>query len=302
MADNVALGIANGEVDGQESGTTPRAMRMAQGAQWQTCGILTGLEVAGTTSMAYSVSEGVAVVSRGDGDGKAIAMYDGGLTPTVSANNSSDQRIDVIWIAAHDLQHGDDDNFVYVGVTEGTASASPVKPTIPSYATELATVTVPAGATATSGVTKGTARSYAMPYGSSKGVLAERTFTSNQFITGNCHMVTCSVSLPTDRILLCNITITASANNGVYPNGEGSVYAHLKLDGADVAVFEVRLFASDFAGSTCYQHAVEVSKGTHNLQLFLEQTSATSQSVQLYYAKNRWAGQQLQVIDGGVIE
>lgn len=299
---HTAFGIANGEVDGVMSGTTPLALRKVIQAQYENTGTMSGLEVSGGNGMYYTVAPGVAVTSRGAGDGYALAPWDGGNTPTVDGNGSSNPRLDVVWIAAHDLQHGDSDNFVTVGVTQGTPAASPSKPAIPSYATELETMRVPAGATSTANATVSGGRDYTMPYGASRGVLFESQFTGNQYITGQCDMVAASITVPTDRLLLCGVMVTASANGGVYTNGEGSVYAQLYLDGVRQVSYETRLNPTSFAGSTYFQHVMTVTRGTHAIRYKLEQTKATTASVQLYYQKGTWPGQRLQIIDGGVVK
>lgn len=93
----VALGVAN---DG-ETGTTPLAMRKIQSMQWSHTGVVDGLKVTGRQGASYNVAQGVAVLCRdspaGGGvvsalssaDGFSIAYWEGGQTPTVSANPGS---------------------------------------------------------------------------------------------------------------------------------------------------------------------------------------------------------------------
>lgn len=143
---NTALGVAQSSAG---VGTTDTAMRHILGAQWESTGVVDGLAVTGGTTLAYAVAAGVAVCSKGDSDGKTLAWFAGGTTPTVAANSAGNPRIDCIWITSHDLTQGDSDNLVTLGVTQGTAAATPTAPTIPTYATLLAQMRMPAGATTT---------------------------------------------------------------------------------------------------------------------------------------------------------
>ncbi|MDD6565952.1 MAG: hypothetical protein PUF11_04085, partial [Parafannyhessea umbonata] len=123
MAD-VALGIRNNGSDG----TTPLALRLALAALFPQSGILSGLGVKGSSSLAYSVAQGVAVCTRGAGDGSTLATVSAGSTPAVAANGAGYPRIDAVWVTAHDKDQGDADNHVTLGVTQGTAAASPARP------------------------------------------------------------------------------------------------------------------------------------------------------------------------------
>ena len=121
----VALGIApnTGNI-----GVTPLVHRRILGAQFANCGIIDGLNVTGRNDLRYNVGAGVAVCSRGDSDGKTIAYHEGGQTPAVSAGDPSNPRIDIVWICAHNqLEYKDSDNYVPLGVTQGTPSANPAE-------------------------------------------------------------------------------------------------------------------------------------------------------------------------------
>lgn len=117
-------------------------------------GILAGpgnpLRVSGTAGWEYSVNGGPLASSRSDSDGATIPGLDGTtLTPAVSAAPGSGSRYDLIYLVQHDLDNGDADASAVLGVVEGVASGSPVKPAVPAGAVVLAESVVAAGATST---------------------------------------------------------------------------------------------------------------------------------------------------------
>ena len=166
-----ALGISP-NVNG--IGVTPLAHRRILGAQWANTGLVDGLNVTGRSDLRYNVSAGVAVCSRGDADGKTLAYFEGGQTGAVSAGDPSNPRIDIVWICAHNqMEYKDADNFVVVGVTQGTPGANLPEPTIPAGCTMLRKMKMPAGATSTAAAVQMWSADYAIPYGASLGKIGE---------------------------------------------------------------------------------------------------------------------------------
>lgn len=170
-------------------------------SRWANTGIITGLKVTGRSDLKYSVSAGCAVVSRSASDGYAEAYWEGGTTDAVSAGDPSNPRIDLVWIKANDLQQGDPDNRVHIGVTQGTPSANPVAPSVPSGCLRLMTMRLGAGATSTQAAQRTSSADYALPYGASFGILqrvaenrdgAVDYNSKGQFLTWGCQF-------PTDR-------------------------------------------------------------------------------------------------------
>lgn len=135
--------------DTDGNGCTDVTLRKIMQALHPTKGIITGLTVSVQNSLNYYVGAGTAVCSKGSSDGNTLAYWAGGTVSTTS-NTSSNPRIDVIWITSHDITQGDSNNYVTLGVTQGTAAASPTAPSIPSYATKIVAMKVPASATTTS--------------------------------------------------------------------------------------------------------------------------------------------------------
>ena len=162
---NTAFGVAQTSAG---VGTTDTDMRHILAAKWDSTGVINGLAVTGTTSLYYRVSAGVAVCSKGPSDGKTLAYFGGGNTDTVSANSSGNPRIDSVYIYSNDANQGDADNLVHIGVTQGTAAAVPTAPTIPTYATLLAEMLMPAGATTTANVHQAASATVPNHYGMSR--------------------------------------------------------------------------------------------------------------------------------------
>ena len=120
------------------------------GAHGARPGVLDGLTVAGTAGWAYSVAAGYVVLSRSAADGAILAGNDAGASVSTSPAPASGSRIDLIWLKHSDVDAGDPTSEITLGVTEGTAAASPVAPVLPTGAFELARATVAAGASSTS--------------------------------------------------------------------------------------------------------------------------------------------------------
>ncbi len=134
-------------------------------------------------------------------------------------------RVDVIWIQANNKPDyvNDPDNQVHVGVTQGVPSANPVKPVIPAAATEICCMRMPAGATSTSAASMIWTVPYALPYGSTLGVIAENwdrrnfSWTANKGVIVREQKVT--FTLPTDRLLRfcykCNFSAQGANKDSV---------------------------------------------------------------------------------------
>lgn len=263
---HVALGVANSGT----TGTTAQDYRLIMGALYQNAGIISGLKVSGKSSMAYTVDAGVAVCTRGASDGKTLAYWPGGSVAT-TANGGGNPRIDAVYIIAHDLSHGDADNAVAVGVAQGTPAATPAAPAIPTGATLLATMNVPAGATTTAQASKRESTIYAIPYGSTLGILGETSTTANAQgdTRPNVTFEQESVSfyLPTDRVV--DITYSACfSSNAPFSRTEWcswGIWAFL-VDGKALSGTTAEWLARDGVWEThSYSRKVELSAGHHTV-------------------------------------
>lgn len=258
-----ALGIMQ---DSAGNGVDPHTHRKIIQARWSNPGVITGLSVTGGSGLTYIVSAGCAVVTRGESDGYAEAYFEGGSTPSVSAGDPSNPRVDLVWIKANDIQQGDDDNRVHVGVTSGTPSASPVAPSAPAGCLPIASMLVPAGATSTASAQMDSERDYAIPYGSSLGLLVEYHDTADAEETLSTKKTAMryqqSVYLPTARLVELDLTVCA------FSSGTGDDYSNLytsfAVDGEYIANAggEVKL---DTQTAMTFQrtHVMEVEAGNH---------------------------------------
>lgn len=168
--------------DSTGKGLTARHLRKILQNHWQTTGII-GTKMSGDqkahvvgdgSHMYYWAYEGSAVCSRGDSDGYTEVYWPAMATANVPANTSGNPRIDAVWVYSNDLEAGNTDNHVMLGVTTGTPSASPQAPSVRAGATVIQYLLVPAGA-GTSG-NMGMAQptgdlQYALPHGASMGRL-----------------------------------------------------------------------------------------------------------------------------------
>ncbi len=294
---NVALGVAQTSAG---VGTTDTDMRKIIAAQWESTGVIDGLAVTGTTSLYYSVAAGVAVCSKGASDGKTLAYFAGGNTDTVSANSSGNPRIDSVYIYSNDANQGDADNLVHIGVVKGTAAAVPTAPAIPTYATLLAAMLVPAGATTTANVHLAAPIGYAIPYGASLGVLVHQVSTQNGTGGGSWTTV-CSGSLtiPIPRTIRIDMITSAC---GVVPGAgtptDGTMHVRLVVDGNVVMTWERQLKSAVTVETMPY--VLTLPAGYHTLMLQCEDGITGWQAY--YGASNgmQWPGQVLLATDEGI--
>ena len=260
---HVALGVANSGT----TGTTAQDYRLIMGALYQNAGIISGLEVTGGSSMAYTVASGVAVCTRGASDGKTLAYWPGGSV-AAAANSGGNPRIDSIYLIAHDLSHGDADNAVTVGVAQGTPAAAPTAPTLPTGATLIDTMSVPAGATTTAQASSTGSITYAIPYGSTLGILGETSTTANA--NGDPHPdvtyeeESVSFYLPTDRIVDITYAACFSSNSRTEWCSWG-IWAFL-IDGNALSGTTAEWLARDGVWEThSYSRKVELPAGHHTV-------------------------------------
>lgn len=292
---SVAFGVQNqGAV-----GTTAAELRKIIQSKWASTGIVAGLAVNGTSGLTYNVAAGMAVCSKGSSDGYTEAWWPGGASPAVAANTASYPRLDAVWITSHDATQGDGDNLVTIGVTQGTAAASPSAPTIPTYATLLALMLVPAGATKTSSASVNSPGTGAIPYGSSLGILLTRVDEGNGTVAQGSETTWAAgnIDLPTRRQIDFKFTITL----GSTATGDSSAYVILYVDGARINANEVRAFGSpQTASSQYFEFSAILERGSHSIKAVFN--AATGRPlVRKYFQRGNWAGQRLQVVDAGAV-
>lgn len=289
---SVAFGVQNnGDV-----GTTASDLRHILASRWDSTGVVAGLAVTGS-GLAYNVATGMAICSKGASDGMTEAWWPGGATANVSANTSSNPRIDAVWITSHDATQGDADNLVAVGVTQGTPAASPAVPTIPTYATLLAAMLVPAGATSTSAASVSASGAQAVPYGASLGILVDQvdtTNTSTAIASGYRTYAAGTFTLPTARYVDIKRVFTLAS----LTSSDASVYTRVLVDGSQVSQGEVRCYGSPALATSQYmENTIRLAAGTHTVQA---QMQAGVNTARKFWSSGGWAGQTLQVVDAGV--
>ena len=260
MAENVALGVRNSGADG----TTPLALRLALGALFPQSGILSGLSVRGSSSLAYSVAAGVAVCTRGAGDGSTLATVAAGSTPAVAANGTGYPRIDAVWVAAHDIDQGDPDNHVTLGVTQGAPAASPARPTVPTYATMLAYMRLPAGATTTAQATVEARGRDAVAAGATMGQLGYMRDTYDGKLRGDLNGTmhvdySVTVTVPTARLVELRWCATLSGGDS------SDCIVAMSVDGVKAMQFFVTPPSGGRWDYKEVRHVVTLSPGTHTI-------------------------------------
>lgn len=250
--------------DTEGVGCTDIALRQMVKALHPTKGIITGLKVTGQNALSYKVASGVAICSKGSSDGNTIAYFEGGSVET-TANTASNPRIDVVWITSHDVTQGDTDNLVTIGCTQGTAAASPTAPSIPSYATKLYAMKLPANASTTSSATQyGSAN--VITDVSTMGRLATNTLTNStegdktklKWYTEN----SVTFTVPTKRLIELVYEVAVCEHNGSNKIGWG--VKCFNVDGKEQAntTYEFRV-EPDITETRVARVLVEVSAGSH---------------------------------------
>lgn len=295
---SVAFGIPQAP-DG--TGTTAQDMRRIIGALYPTPGVVRGLDVAGTTTLAYDVAAGVAVCSRGGSDGSALAWFPGGRTPAVGANASPSPRIDTVWICAHDRAQGDADNLVTIGVTQGAPSATPAAPKEPVGSVPVAFMMVPAGATTTASATRTGSVGSAIPYGASMGVLLDQSYTAYEALRSNPFtFASGDLYLTRRRIVEVDLTTSVWAYNPTTLNWLGSGYVDWSVDGRVMRAFRFLCYPGTVSCQT-FTDVASLDAGHHTVsaRLWASATPPAS-SLWLDYDASSWPGQRLVVTDVGV--
>jgi hypothetical protein len=142
-------------------GTAPIEVRKSDALLFSGPGVLPGSAsplVTGTAGWAYQVGAAGFVTSRGSSDGVHLFGNDGAVTVGATGAGSTVpvapgaglSRVDVIWVRHPAAgENADTTSEPVFGVASGTAASSPVAPTIPTGALELARNTMTSAATST---------------------------------------------------------------------------------------------------------------------------------------------------------
>lgn len=185
-------------LDGSANGTVPKGARLALGGLIEhdgsadPLGVKLGVledtftpVVAGTAGMSYDVRAAVFVTNPtgSAANGPTVGANDAVVNVATTAAPGSNARYDVIWVRQHVVAAdggADSDNILEFGVKQGTVSASPSVPTIPTGALALANVLVTAGTVATNTLTFTAVHSWVRARAGSGGALRDSVvFTSS---------------------------------------------------------------------------------------------------------------------------
>lgn len=304
------MAVAFGVPQQGNVGTTASDLRHITAARWQNAGVISGLDVTGTTSLAYEVAAGVATCQRASSDGMTEAYFPGGLSPTVEANTTSLPRVDCVWVTAHDATQGDADNLVTVGVTQGVASSTPTNPTVPTYATPLAYFTMPAGATSTSSAVLTSAGWTALPFGSTMGILADywdkRDFVWKGKKKAFAYEFPATFYVPTNRMVefRFSLNMSASTATGATDRTHYSEFGiTFQLDNADISHASANFFAMASWETKEATFVTTVPRGNHTARVktWLQNGDAPRfhYNGSDDYNNALWIGRRFQVIDRG---
>lgn len=113
----------------------------------------TAVLVAARPDMSYDIGPFQAVIARTASEGVYTPTLTGTTNVPTADAPATNSRWDLVYVKQNDIAKGDADNLAVVGVVNGTAAASPAKPTgsLPAGAMVLAEARIYAGTTATNG-------------------------------------------------------------------------------------------------------------------------------------------------------
>lgn len=283
-------------------GRSPLDDRLMVRSEYHNLGVVMGCKVStSSTGMSYSVGVGsdpvsVAIGSRSGADGATKFIVPTGSVQTTAAP-ASGARIDIVYGLQRDPEKGDPDNQSIIGVVQGAAGASPVAPSLPAGAVELARYQVPQGATSTSAATLVSVGDRAIPYGASMGVVHKFTDTFNGKPTQTMRTLGAgSVKIPTERVLEFRLQPTISSEADTK---SGSVYVKFMLDGKPVAGFEMSF--DRFYQTQMFTKLVTVPAGTHSVSYTIEHAWGDPYVTRYgTYDKRTFSGTTFEVFDQGV--
>jgi len=86
--------------------------------------------ITGKANMSYDVSAFSAALTRGATAGVVLLTNDGTLNVTTTAAPGSNSRIDIIYVWAREFSLDGTDSTPVIAVTQGTAAAVPVAPSL----------------------------------------------------------------------------------------------------------------------------------------------------------------------------
>lgn len=211
-------------LDDDGTGTEPLDVRKDLAGIFTQAGVLPGSSsplVQGLSGFSYQVNAAAWVTSRGASDGYHLWGNDGPvLVATDPAPGGGLSRIDIIY-ALHPSngENGDTDSVPVIAVAKGTAASSPVAPTLPTGALELARNTMTSTATSTNSagntITQSAASSTLIDRVATLHATPDGSFPTSTTATSGTAVVHNRITIPAvnyTRILVVNATMTLTYN------------------------------------------------------------------------------------------
>lgn len=278
MAENTTgLGIAPLTSTGE--GVTPLMHRRTIAGRWANIGIVNGLTLSTTNSMAYRISDGIAVVSSSDLDGM-VEMPINAQDIKVSAGDSTYSRIDVIYAYQSNTAT---DNTVHVECLEGTPAATPQRPTVPANGVMIGVYTLPAKATSTKAAKFAYYGVKACLKGASLGMLGRNWEKRDGDYGGGVrewyYELPVSFTVGCEHLVMAQFEMTANAWNGSF----NTQLVSFQLDGQEVEASACeRRFGVDWEDWSPFK-IFKVSKGYHTVRIRIGCTNKEKEDTGISY-------------------
>lgn len=277
------FGIPN---DAAGNGTTPEDIQIITAAEYPEAGIISGCEVAGTSTMAWKISSGAVVVNLAEG--RAVRVPVQAQTVNTQPAPATGSREEYIYVKQNTTAV--DGN---INATVGIGAS------VPANAVMLSKRNITASTRSTSAAPEVGNPVYARPVGGSYGVLHHNYYTESEARTdGVFTRGAGQFYVPTDRNI--NILLSSTvATIGAGPNGErGSIVYKVYID--DKFQFRRERTIDNIANTEDTQRILTVKAGLHRIH-YTVQRKMSSNKWQVF-GGGEWgfAGDQIAVIDVGV--
>lgn len=278
-----ALGVA---------GTTTADMQRIIAATYASDGIIDGCDVAGTSTMNYTVSAGAIVLNTGT-DMAVIVPVPATTLPTEAAP-AVGSRTDTIYVQQNFPTQANPDNTSFVAVTSGAA---------PSGSYIIDRRTVPAGATATTATTSVHNRRFALTIGGSLGTRFHEQVTDPTVrTTGTFTRGAGSLVCPTDRDVDFRFITSVSAvtTSGAISDTVGALHYQLFIDDEMVRTFERKF--DQFFETKQFSYLARLTEGRHTFYYTVSKSPGGNAPAWRIRAggTEKWPGDILHVLDVGV--
>lgn len=271
-----------------KTGTTSEDVRKVWGALYTPGVISGGVVTPSASTLAYSVSAGVAAIKMANGEVVMAPIPSGSLATTPVASGT---RKDIVY--AMQSIPTDGDSLVKVGVAT----------TLPARAVALGTFTVAAGNTKATQFVRSASVNYSIPYGSSGTALHWWRDTSNATITTGTSDGHGSFFLPTDRKICISVDACLSSNSGIKGYNDNSWtearYAPY-IDGERMCTWYTPALTATWA-TYHFENYFDLAAGEHTVYLGFDRQAGPAYPWRHYAGEDKHPGTNFVVRDAGVI-